>query len=179
MNKINSLSLICSLAFLIAGVAGCGYTTRGFLNPEYKTIYVKPVDNRVRFTGESQEYGKYRSIPPLVEDRFTQAVLSRVNLDGTLKPSDRNNADLVLETQITDYVRDTLRYDDEDRIEEYRLKLYYTYQLYDSNQDLVNKSSLIADAEFVPGGAGAEDEAVSILLEDAARRIVEDIIEIW
>jgi len=173
--------LLLSIFYLLSStLSGCGYTTRGFLNPQYKSILVKPVVNKVSFTGETQEYRSFRSIPPLLEDSFTKALISRFNLDGNLRVV-KEEADLILETEITDFLRESLRYNREDRIKEHRLKLYFSYKVYGKNGDLIRKNSLIADTTYALEGrlAKSEEEAILELLDDASRRIVEDIIEEW
>ena len=174
--------LLLSIYFLlVVSILGCGYTTRGFLNPDYKSIFVKPVLNKLTFTKETQEYRDFRSIPPLLEDSFTKALISRFNLDGNLRVDREETADLILETEITDFLRETLRYTDQDRVQEYRLKIYFTYKLYDKNNNLIRKKSLVSDTTYTLEGkfAESEDSAISDLLDDAARRIVEDIVEEW
>ena len=91
------------------------------------------------------------------------------------------NADLIVECTITDYKQGTLRYDNDDRVEEYRLKLYYTYRLLDSVGDVVKKGRLVANSEYALVGAAArsEEQAIAELLEDASRRLVDAIIEEW
>jgi len=183
MIKKNSL-FITTICYLLSVVcfSGCfGYTTQSFLNPEHKSIYIKPVINNMKFTGETQEYSKFRSMPPLLENSFTQALISRFNLDGSLKIVKEPDADLILECQINDFLRSTLRYDDQDRVEEYRLKIYFDYKLYDRGANLIRQGDMVADAEFAFVGSAARSEAraISELLDDASRRISEDITEVW
>lgn len=179
--KFKSIIITSLYTLVFVLFFGCGYTTRGFLNPEYKTIYVKPVVNTLRVTGETQEYSSFRSVPPFLEDSFTSALISRFNIDGNLRVVQKENADLILECEITDFLRSPLRYDDDDEIEEYRIKIFFRYDLYDSNNDLVEKRNLVANQEYALTGSAAisENQALSELLNDAARRVTESIIEIW
>lgn len=172
-----------SILLLVALVlfAGCGYTTRGFLNPNYKTVYVKPVVNNVKFTGETQENNTFRSVPPLIENKLTNALFDRFNLDGNLKTVDELGADLVLDCVITDYLREAVRFDDDENVEEHRIKIWYNFTLTDSQGAVIDEKSLIADEEYALTGSNArsEDSALVDLLDDAARRVVEEIIESW
>ena len=170
--------------FFLAGalfLSGCGYTTRGFFNPKYKTIYITPVENNIDITKETEEYSKYRSFPALIENNFTSKIISRFNLDGNLKTTNKNNADLVLKCIIEDFVRDAVDYDDNDQVEKYRLKLKFTYTLFDSQGEVIKTKSITADEDYNLTGAYAksEDSAVLDLLDDAARRIVDSIVEEW
>ena len=179
----NITFIVFTISYLLLAISysGCGYTTRGFLDPQHRTIYVKPVVNSVKVTGETQEFTDFRSVPPFLEQSFTQALISRFGLDGNLKLVKEDAADLVLECTITDFVRSTLRYDDQDRVEEYRLKIYFNYKLFDRGGNVVGKNSLVADSEYALVGrlAKSENQAISELLEEAARKAVEDVIEAW
>jgi len=168
-------------SLLIILMSGC-YSTRGFIDSKYKTIYVEPVKNKIKFTQETQEYSKYRSFPALFENDFTAALIDRFNLDGALKVDNRYFSQLRLETEINDFVRDVLRYTDSDSVEEYRLKLFFKYRLYDNEtNELIKENSLIADANYSLSGSTAtsEEGALKELFVDAARRLVEDVTEAW
>lgn len=170
-----------NIYLLLLLFAGCGYTTRGFLDASYKTIFVKPVVNEVSITDEMQEDTEYRSVPPLIENRFTNALLDRFNLDGNLKASDEYSADLILSCRIIDYSRDAIRFDDSEDVEEQRLRIDYAFTLADRSGNAVKEKTLVAYEEYAQSGSSAstEEAALSVLLDDAARRLVEDIIESW
>ncbi len=170
------------LAFAVSFLlAGCGYTTRGFLNPKYRTIYVAPVENKINITKETEEYSKYRSFPALIEDNFTSKIISRFNLDGNLRTTNEQSADLILKCVINDFVRDAIDYDDNDQVQKYRLKLNFTYTLLDSQGRVIKTRTITADENYNLTGAYAksEDSALLDLLDDAGRRIVESIVERW
>ncbi|MBN2119820.1 MAG: LptE family protein [Candidatus Omnitrophica bacterium] len=183
MRQYINFFLICVLSFTLAALGlGCGYTTRGFLDPQYRSIYIKPAVNAIGVTGETQEYSNFRSVPPFLDNSFTKALISRFTFDGNLKVTREGNADLVLECTITDFVRSTLRYDNQDRVEEYRLKINFDYKLYNTiSQEVIKHKSLIADSEYALVGSVAktEDQALTELLEEAARKVTEDIVEAW
>lgn len=162
-------------------VVGCGYSTRGFINPNYKTVYVRPVENDIKITGETQENDKFRSVPPLLENNLTSALLDRFSLDGSLKTVNESAADLVVEATLNDYFRESIRFDEDDEIEEQRIKLIFTFDMYDAEGALVRSKKLIAHEDYATTGSNArsEEAALDDLMEDAARRLVEDIIEAW
>ncbi len=179
MKKISVKYLLLFATFFLVIISGCGYTTRGSLNPAYKTVYIEPVTENIEFTGETQSYSDFRSVPPLLDNSFTSALISRFNLTGGLKVVNKNNADLFLETEITDYIRGGLRYDEQDDIEEYRLKMSFKYKLFNAKNELVKENSLSASTEYNISGGETQSQAISDLLDDAARRLTEDIIESW
>lgn len=162
-------------------VAGCGYTTRGFIDPRYKTVYVRPAVNDIEITGETQENDKFRSIPPLLENYLTSSLLDRFNLDGILKVVEESKADLLVETTLKDYYRESIRYNDDDDIEEQRIKLIYEFSLFGSDGALIKTKRIVANEKFATTGANArtEESALDDLMDDAARRLVEDIVEAW
>jgi len=151
------------------------------LDPAYKTVYVKPVVNKVKFTEETQLGAGVRTLPPQIENRFTAALRDRMLRDGNLKSVDMASADLLLEVEITDYVREGMRYDDNQKINEQRLKLVYNYVLKNQEGTEVNKGSLIADELYANSGTHMRSEEVALrdLLDDAGRRVVQDIVEAW
>lgn len=169
------------LLLVLVSVSACGYTTRGFVDPRFKSVYVRPVVNDIKMTGETQENDKFRSVPPLLENEFTTALLDRFNLDGSLKVVDESRADLIVEASLLDYYRESIRFDDDEDIEEQRLKLIFTFDTYDSSGELIKSKKISANEDYATSGSNArtEEAAINDLMEDAARRLVEDIIEAW
>ena len=80
-----------------------------------------------------------------------------------------------------DYVRDTLRKDDADSVEEYQIRVKFNYKVTDSSGKIVVQQTLSAVEEYALVGAMARTEsaALSDLLDEAARKITESIIEAW
>ena len=95
------------MAILAAVAAGCGYTTRSALDPDFQTIHVKPFQNR------SQEYD--------FQAPLTNAVTRKFLHDGRLRVVDEGRADLVLEGVILDYQLRGLVYDEDDNISQFIL----------------------------------------------------------
>jgi hypothetical protein len=178
-NKLRLVPFYLVAFFSIILVFGCGYTTRGSLNPEYKNIHIRPVKENIEFTGETQSYSGFRSVPPFLDNSFLAALISRFNLSGGLKVVNEKEADLILETEITDYVRGGLRYDDIDNIEEYRIKMNFKYKLLDRQNIIVKQSSLSANTEQNISAGENQSQAVLDLVDIAARKLTEDIIESW
>jgi hypothetical protein len=172
---------LCVMMLGFSMLAGCGYTTQGMLDPSYKTVYVKPVINKINTTEETKVGAGVRTVPPQIENRFTAALRDRMLRDGNLKSVSQDTADLILEVTITDYAREGMRYDDNKKINEQRLKINYDYVLKNAAGEDVNKGSLIADELYANTGTNArsEDAAMRELLDDAGRRVVQDIVEAW
>ena len=172
------LSLILAL-----GLSGCGYTTSSLLPPSIKTIYVKNFTNSINVTAEQSELRMYRGYRPGMETEITKAVIDRFMLDGNLKIASEEKADLVLKSELIDYKRDSLRYDANDNVEEYRIKLIVSMQLEDASRGalLWAEKSFAGETTYRVSGSGAKSESAAIrdAIADLARRIVERTIEAW
>ena len=83
-------------------VAGCGYTTRSSLDEKYQTIHVAPFQNA------SKEYD--------LQAPLTDAVTRKFLTDGRLQVVDGEQADLLLEGAILNYMLKGLTYDQDDNV---------------------------------------------------------------
>jgi len=179
MNKFfMTLSLIAALA-----VSGCGYTTTSLLPSKFKTIYVENFKNDISITAEQNELRMYRGYRPGMETEITKAVIDRFQFDGNLKIAPEAKADLILKSELTDYKRDSLRYDANNNIEEYRIKLIVNIQLEDVSSGAVlwTEKGFSGETTYRVSGEPAKNEstAVSDAVSDLARRVVERTIEAW
>jgi hypothetical protein len=78
------------LAVMLSGCMGCPYSFTGAsVPPHLKTIAIPIVEDQ-------SGYGD-----PTLRDQFSQQLLQRFQNDATLQPSDRSNADSILEGVIT------------------------------------------------------------------------------
>ena len=179
MNKI-----LAGIFFVaIFAVSGCGYTTSSMLPPEIKTIYVDNVKNNISVTAEQSELRMYRGYKPGMETEITKAIIDKFLFDGNLKMSREENADLILKTELIDYKRDSLRYDANDNIEEYRIKLIVNIQLEDTKTGAVlwTEKGFAGETTYRLFGPGAKSENMALVAAeiDLATRIVERTIEAW
>ena len=74
----------------LATLAGCAYTTETSLDPKYMTVYVSP------FHDESKEYD--------LQAPLTNAVTRKFITDSRLKVVPKEDADLLIEGVIMDYL---------------------------------------------------------------------------
>jgi hypothetical protein len=171
------LSLIVALS-----AAGCGYTTRSLIKPEYKTIDVENVENKIQVAAEQDNLRMYRGYRPGMEVELTKAIIDRYIFDGNLKVV-QNNGDLILTTELIDFRREPLRYDANDNIEEYRVKMVVNIALQDGKTGDVQwqEKGFSGETTYRVYGAGSTSEnvAVSSAIQDTARRIVERTVEAW
>lgn len=179
MSKLFTALLLIS----VMAVSGCGYTTSSLLPPEFKTLYVENFKNSINVTAEQSELRMYRGYRPGMEIEITKAVIDRFMFDGNLKLAPEEKADLILKSELTDYKRDSLRYDANDNIEEYRIKLIVNIQLEDTKNGKVlwTEKGFAGETTYRTTGSGAKSESTAVrdAVSDLARRIVERTIEAW
>lgn len=164
-------------------IAGCGYTCKSMLPSNYKTIYIENVQNRISVTAEQNNLRMYRGYRPGMEISLTKAIIDRYRFDGNLKVAQEGKTDLILQAELIDYKRDALRYDGNDSVEEYRIKLIINMALIDgSTGNVVWKENGFAGEttyNLIGNLAKSDSQAVADAMNDLARRVVERTIEAW
>jgi len=175
--------IFATLFILALFASGCGYTTHSLLPTEYKTICVDNVKNSINVTAEQNNLRMYRGYRPGMEVDVTKAIIDRFLFDGNLKVSEEGKADLILKSELIDFKRDALRYDANDNVEEYRIKLIVNMDLSDAKTGNVlwKESGFAGEATYRTSGSLAESESASVkeTISDLARRIVERTVEAW
>ncbi len=151
------------------GLIGCaGYHVGTLLPERYRTIRVPMFRNAT-----SQ---------PNIESLATNAVIEKLNVDGTLQVVERD-PDLLLECTIVDYVRTAVRYSQRTRPEEYRLTITVSATLKDvrEGKDTWSKRPISGETEFQVGADlhSSERAALPMAMEDLAHDIVEAVVEGW
>jgi outer membrane lipopolysaccharide assembly protein LptE/RlpB len=178
-----NLLLVIGVAFLATLAAGCGYTTRSAVNLAFKTIYVEQFKNKIDYSSEYSEARNLQTYFPLMETKISAAVVDRYLFDGNVKVVKEEQADAVLKGELLNYVRDVLRYDDNNNPLEYRINLVVKLVLWDKKQDqkLWEEPSFVGDTTYFATGSAAKSEATAIndAVTDLARRIVERTVEQW
>jgi len=178
--KKNILVILCVMVSM-SSLAGCGYTTASALPERLKTIYVEPFKNKINYTSVT---GRRNVYFPLLEVKVKDAVIDRFLFDGNLRPVDNpDSADLILKGALVEYQRNSLRYTDNDDVQEYRVQIVMKLELRDVQEDTVMWSygRFIGEATYFVTGSQAttEDAAVEDAKVDLAKRIVERTIEDW
>jgi hypothetical protein len=168
---------------LLLEAGGCGYTTKTVLPNNIKTIRIAPVKNAIDLTGEISDKNRFRTYRPGLEVDLTNAIMNRFIFDGNLKVVTHEAADAVLEAKLIDYRRDPLRYSEGEDVEEYRLSVMIDVVVYlaKDHKILWHETSLVGDTSYFLSGPRAisEDEAVTKAVDDLARRVVDQTIELW
>ena len=164
-------------------VAGCGYTTKSLLPSNLKTIYVDNLVNKIKVTDESSDARMYRGYLPGMELETTTAIRDKYLFDGNLKIADPETADLILTGSLVDFRNEALRYDVNNNIEEYRVRLVVNLELKNAKDGKVRwtENNFAGESLYNTTGPLAKSEATAIkeAADDLARRVVERTIEEW
>ena len=93
------------------------------------------------------------------------------------------NADCILSGELVGFDREALRYDESDNIEQYRIVIFVKIQLKDIKQNKVlwQFDNFAGSFDYYTTGAQAKSESAAIdaAIDDLARRIVWQTIEVW
>lgn len=176
-------ALFFFFTLLLLQNAGCGYTHKSLLPTDIKEIHIAPVKNTIDLSGEISDKNRFRVYRPGIEVDVTNAIINQFIFDGNLKVASLEKADAVLEAKLVDYRRDALRYSDNDDIQEYRLSVVLDVVVTRTkgHKVLWRSQGFAGSTSFFLSGphATSEDEAVVKTIEDVARRVVEQTIELW
>jgi hypothetical protein len=172
------------IALLLASsVLGCGYTTRPGLPANVRTIYIKPFVNRIDLTQVTTDLSRFPIYRHGMETNLTNAILSRFQFTGLLRPAGMELADWRLEGELVEFRRDALRYDASAQVEEWRLNVVVNLRLVDQRTQAVvwEEPRFTGDTTYFARGASAESETAALdrAITDLARRIVERAVESW
>ena len=163
--------------------AGCGYTVRPGLASYLKTVYVKPLTNKIDLTQLTNDYQRFPIYRHGLESDMTTAIINRFQFTGLLRPAGPSNADSRVEGELVEFRRDALRYNASQQVEEWRLSVVVNVRFYDQRQHalLWEEERLTGDATYFELGAKAESEAAALdrAMKDTARRVVERTVENW
>ena len=178
-------SLLTSVCCVL--IAGCGYTTRPGLPPHLRTVYIKPFVNKIDVTQISTSDGRFPVYRHRMEADLTNAVISRYQFTGLLRPAPMDKANCRLEGELVEFRRDPLRYDSSQQVEEWRLNLVVNLRFYDQTAQDPTQALLWAEERFTGDttyfALGSNAESVPAALDravtDLARRIVERTVETW
>ena len=175
------LAMTCVL--LLITISGCGYTNKSLIAPGANTIFVETFQNKIDITKEPSSRQRYNVYKPFLEIKIADAIINRLLYDGNLNVVDRQSAQFLLQGELTNYIRQPLKYSDAQEIQEYRLSVMVNFTLKDSKSDeiILQQKDLTADTTYFVTGKSAktEDSAINTLLEDLARRVTNRIIHRW
>ena len=175
--------LFSLMVFSIIYISGCGYTTGSLLPSNLKTIYVDNFKNEINISNEVTESSRYTLYRPGIEDEITNALVNRFVFDGNLKIATEKNADLILRGKLTAYKQEALRYDRDDNVQEYRVRITINMELENTLNHKISwtETGFAGESTYNTEGrlATSESAAAEEAIEDLVRRVVERTVECW
>jgi len=154
-----------ALAAAVAALSACGYSLRGTLAEDVRTVAVPVFVNR---TAE-----------PAVESLLTQAVIQAFSTDGRLRVVKPEAADAILEGEVIGYEVQALAFDPRASIRQYRLVVTMSLRFRDVRRHtlLFEEARFQERADFRVVGTVAqtisrEESALKAAAVDIARSIV-------
>lgn len=154
-----------ALGLLVAAGAGCGYSFRGTLPEHIQTVAVPVFANK---TGE-----------PRIESLLTNAVVEAFSTNGRLRVVKREDADAVLEGEVVGYAVQSISYDSQANVRQYRLIVTMNLKLLDMRKSAVlfEEHSFREKADFqvmnaVSQTISVEETAVRTAATEIGRAIV-------
>lgn len=172
-----------SCIVLLTLMHGCGYTTRSLLPSNFKTIYVESFKNTIKITAEQSDVRMYIGYLPGMEIGLTKAVIDKFISDGNLRIVSEPDADLVMKGTLVDFRKEPLRYDANDNVDEYRIKLIVDLELIDQKtaKTVWREKGFAGETTYRTSGTltTSENVAMQNAMTDIARRIVERTVEAW
>lgn len=158
-----------ALALALA-LGGCGYSLRGNLPEDIKTVAVPVFRNR---TGE-----------PAVENLLTRAVIEAFSTNGRLRVVAAAAADSILEADVVGYQLESVAFDPRANIRQYRLLVTLNVRFRDvrRNTILFQRDGFQEKADFRVLGAvseniSREESALRAAAVDIARAVVSLAVE--
>ena len=166
-SKLAAALVLLNFLFFITG---CGYTTKAYFLPKHiKSIHIETFENK---TGR-----------PNIENDLRNKIIARFQDDGILRIASRETADVILGGEVTNYLRQALRYSNNEDVREYRLSITVDFELFDKikNKVIVKETNFAGDTSFYLTGALAKSESDARVdaLDDLAKRILNSVTTIW
>jgi len=164
-------------------MGGCGYTRSSIIASGAKSIHISNFINKIKLTEEVTDKRMYIGYRSGMELDITRETIDKFILDGNLKVTNLKEADLILDGQLVDFIKEALRYDVNDNIIEYRVKVVVDIRLYKPSENKIiwEEKHFTGESTYRMTGeyARSEEAAVRDAIKDLATRIVERTVEGW
>ena len=154
-----------ALLALLVLVTGCGYSARGHLPDDIKTVAIPVLGNR--------------TTKPAVETEMTRALADAFATDGRLRVVSREAADSLIEGEVTGYELLSIAFDPNANVRIYRLLVTMNVRFRDlrRNSMLFQQQGLSEKADFRVSGQVSETiSREEIALREATRDIARAVV---
>jgi hypothetical protein len=137
---------LASVLIACAFLSGCGYQLGSIKVGDKRKLHV-PV-----FKNNTGKYG--------IEGLVTSAVINRLMADGAYQIVGENDADYILDGQITEYRRDANVFNDQDITNEFRITLIARLEMKDAKSGNIiwRTSKAYGESNYVRGANQQESE---------------------
>ncbi len=174
MKKFSKVSVMLTL---ILCLAGCGYTQKGQMPNDIKSLAVPTFINVIK----AKNIYTYESG---LEVRITNAIRDRLIFDGNVKLAEPSSADAVLLGKLIRYEQEPIGYDNLERVDRYRVVIHTELTLKDlrTNDVIWHEPNFTGEVIYDLRASGiqtteqrkATDQAIQLLARDVVDRMVED-----
>jgi len=159
-------------AALFAAAPGCvRYHLGSMLPPDIQTVFVPTVQNQ--------------TVEPFLEQDTTSAVISQIQMDGSLKVTDEDKADAILDVVLTRFWLAPVSYASKaaSTATEYRMNITASIVLrrLSDGSVILESPSITGYADFDYTGDLTSSKAIALrpTAEDLGRRIVNELVMYW
>ena len=167
-------SIAPSLAalLLLLGAAGCAnYRLGSMLPADIRTVHVPTCENQ--------------TTEPLIEQDVTAAILSQIQMDGSLRVAPADAADTILDITLVRFWLDPVGYvaGESSTANQYRMSIRASFVLYRrQDRSVVAESPGLTgwyDFDFAGDMTSSKAVALRPAAEDLGRRILNRIVQYW
>lgn len=161
----------CALLLTLLALSGCAYQVGPVGKPGYRSVAVPMFRNK--------------TVKTQLEAPVTNAIIKRLQADGSLQVTWEADADIVVTGTVTDFDRAVLRTQVQDTRapREYRLRLTANIEVRDrrTGKLVMPATALTGQADAFLGSdlQSAEQQAVPLMADDLARQVVSRLTERW
>jgi outer membrane lipopolysaccharide assembly protein LptE/RlpB len=170
MSRLRIARSFLPAALVLAAAAGCGYSLQGNLPDHLKTVSVPVFKNRTTESG--------------AETTITAAVINAFTSNGRLKVVSLDQADSVLDGEVTGYQVQSLTYDSRLNLRSYRLTVTMNVRFRDLRRTelLWQENGLVEDVSFDVAGQvsdtiSREEGAVKQAALEIGRKVVNRAVD--
>jgi hypothetical protein len=170
MSRLRIARSFLPAVLVLAAAAGCGYSLQGNLPDHLKTVSVPVFKNRTTESG--------------AETTITAAVINAFTSNGRLKVVSLDQADSVLDGEVTGYQVQSLTYDSRLNLRSYRLTVTMNVRFRDLRRTelLWQENGLVEDVSFDVAGQvsdtiSREEGAVKQAALEIGRKVVNRAVD--
>lgn len=156
---------VISVIIVLTGC--CGYSTRPMLPSQYKSIAIPIVENQ--------------TMKPGLGDFLTSQLTDDFTKDRSLKITQIDRADLVLECRIMNYDRSPLSYNANQQVQTYKTTLTASVKVTDKSKQEAEPLYIGEVSTWIISDAQSENEEIGInhAIKKLSQEIIRKVLTTW